>query len=320
MVIALDGAWHTKRVAKPLHERHEDGTLPFHNIVALGHALDSITRVYGSINKISQHTSGLVGKLYGDLVGLRHGNGEAVVKVYADDDPGERFKDPERQGATLSFTVLAADGSPMSYKNVEKAADLQHIYLRAGSLCNPGGMASYLGWSARELRRAHRAGHSCSSPIEVFEGRSSGVVRASFGACSSAEDGERLVRFVKETYTDVVTSDFLVQPMVGKRERRKVWMRVRAVPVPIVGGRARGRGREEDVFFVTSGEERIVEPSPERSDNCGCPLEEMVLGEKNEVKDKGLFSRSRKWAKSIVDLRRVAKSNDSMREMTVVEI
>lgn len=53
MVIALDGHWHAKKMSS-LHDAHEDGTLPFHNIIALGHAIKSLNRIYGGMINISK--------------------------------------------------------------------------------------------------------------------------------------------------------------------------------------------------------------------------------------------------------------------------
>jgi molybdenum cofactor sulfurtransferase len=199
MVIALDDQWHAKKTTM-LHTGHEDGTLPFHNIIALSHALDSMKRVYGGMSHVSNFTQSLTRELSVNLEALRYPNGAPVIRTYKDEHT--EFGNPNLQGATICFSVLRANGEAYGFKDVERAADKNHIYIRSGTLCNPGGIASYLGWSGEHLRQAYEAGHRCSSPKETVQGKITGVVRASLGACSSPEDITRLVKHIRQTYME----------------------------------------------------------------------------------------------------------------------
>jgi hypothetical protein len=200
MVISIDGSWHAKK-DDSLHDAHEDGTLPFHNIIALGHALDSIDRIYGGMDAVSRHTALLAAELHDTLKGLKHANsGTPLIELYK--DANAQYGNPRTQGATVAFNVKQADGSFVGYQDVEKAADAQRIYVRSGGLCNPGGVALYLGWQPQHMKAAYAYGHRCSKPIQGIGGRATGVVRASLGACSSRKDILALVDFLKMAYLE----------------------------------------------------------------------------------------------------------------------
>ncbi|PSK60306.1 Molybdenum cofactor sulfurase [Elsinoe australis] len=191
--------WHASKVTN-LHDRLEDGTLPFHSIFALGHAISVHKRLYGPepMLCISMHTSRLIAILFQGLIALRHANGQPLVVVYNGQDVV--YGDPKVQGATVAFNIHEANGAFIGYKKVETAANAKKIHLRSGSLCNPGGIVTYLGWSDEGIRAGYAAGHRCSKPIEVVNGRQTGVVRASLGAMSSASDVVALLKSLHDTY------------------------------------------------------------------------------------------------------------------------
>jgi len=132
------------------------------------------------------------------LLGLRHCNGTPVVMLYGDEDTQRTHS--HSQGAVLALSILRADDSLVGHKEVEHCANEHNIYVRSGSLCNPGGLATYLGWDSEALRQAHDAGHSCSNPFQFVLGRPTGVVRVSLGAASVVSDIHAFVRFIQQTY------------------------------------------------------------------------------------------------------------------------
>ncbi|KAF2149434.1 PLP-dependent transferase [Myriangium duriaei CBS 260.36] len=201
MVIAINDSWHAKKDSS-IHDRLEDGTLPFHSIFALDHAIDVHETLYGPepMKFISNHTSQLARRLFDGLSKLRHANGLPVVVMYA--DPGTVYGDPTTQGATIAFNVRRANGEMIGYEEVEQAADREKIYVRSGSLCNPGGMATYLGWSPAEMRKAYESGHRCSNPTQVLMGKSTGVVRVSLGGMNIAADVCTFLDFMERTYVN----------------------------------------------------------------------------------------------------------------------
>lgn len=203
MIISINDTWHAKKDSS-IHERLEDGTLPFHSIFALDHAMNVHERLYGPnpMKFISMHTSQLGKQLYDGLSGLRHANGMPVCRIYKDDNA--IYGDPTVQGSTIAFNVQLADGSMVGFEEVEEAADERNIYIRSGSLCNPGGMATYLEWSPAEMKAAYAAGHRCSNPTQIMLGKATGVVRASLGAMSTAADVQNFLKFIQEVYVGKV--------------------------------------------------------------------------------------------------------------------
>lgn len=201
MIITMHDTWHAMKETA-LHDRLEDGTLPFHSIFALDHAMNVHERLYGPnpMKFISTHTAQLGKILYDGLSALKHGDGSAVCVIYKDESAV--YGDPVTQGATVAFNVIRGDGSMVGYEEVEEAADERNIFIRSGSLCNPGGMASYLGWSPAEMRAAYASGHRCTNPTQIMFGRPTGVVRVSLGAMSTASDVRTLLRFLEETYVE----------------------------------------------------------------------------------------------------------------------
>ncbi|KAF2239919.1 PLP-dependent transferase, partial [Viridothelium virens] len=201
MVISQPAAaeWHAKKQTQP-HASLEDGTLPFHSIIALDHALDTHAALFGSMALVSAHTAHLVRELHARLTALRHASpeGAPVVRVY--NDEGAVYGGAVTQGATVAFNVLRADGTVVGYADVERAADKEGIAVRSGSLCNPGGMAGYLEWGAGEMREAYANGHRCSDPVQLVDGKPTGVVRVSLGAMSTMRDVKRWVEFVEGRY------------------------------------------------------------------------------------------------------------------------
>jgi molybdenum cofactor sulfurtransferase len=199
MVTSKPHAWHALK-QDCIHEALEDGTLPFHWIIALGHAIDIHEEIYGPdpMQAISRHTTTLVQELRRSLLGLRHGNGLPVVKTYGDNRTQHIHSD--QQGAVLALNISQADGALVGHKEVERRASSCNIYVRSGSLCNPGGVAKYLGWDSKDLGQAYDAGYRCSNPNQFALGELTGVVRVSLGASSTVSDTYAFIRFVRQTY------------------------------------------------------------------------------------------------------------------------
>jgi molybdenum cofactor sulfurtransferase len=201
MIISINDTWHAKKDAT-IHDRLEDGTLPFHSIFALDHAISVHERLYGPnpMKFISMHTAQLGRKLYEGLSKMTHSNGTPVARIYKDENA--IYGDPTVQGATIAFNVQRPDGTLIGFEEVEEAADERQIYVRSGSLCNPGGVATYLEWSPAEMRAAYAAGHRCANPRQIVFGKATGVVRVSLGAMSVAADVTTFLDFMEEVYVD----------------------------------------------------------------------------------------------------------------------
>jgi len=184
-----------------IHEFLEDGTLPFHSILALGCAIDVHKELYGSMKAISRHTLFLARRLYTGMSNLRHLNGRPICSIYID-DTGIPYTDPAKQGATIAFNVMAADGHYIGWKTVEELANNNKIYLRAGGLCNPGGIAGYLKIEPWQFKRAWSAGYHCGDggELQVINGKPTGVIRASLGAMNTVSDVDTLIAFLAATF------------------------------------------------------------------------------------------------------------------------
>ncbi|CAN8098753.1 unnamed protein product [Discula destructiva] len=143
-----------------IHDGLEDGTLPFHNILALGEAIRVHLRLYGSMDNISRHTTTLSVVLYQRLRHLLHSNGRPLCHIYTEDE-GKGFGDSRRQGATVAFNLLDSKGYYIPYSDVEKIANSHGIYLRSGGVCCPGGLFTALEYEPWQLQRAFSAHHTC---------------------------------------------------------------------------------------------------------------------------------------------------------------
>lgn len=181
-----------------LHEQLEDGTLPFHNILALDSALDVHRRLYGSMENISQHVMALTQQICKALVSLRHGNGQAVCHIH--DNLALNSDHGKKQGPVIAFNLRNSRGEWVSNVEFEKLASIKNIHLRTGGLCNPGGIASVLGLAPWEMKRNFSAGQRCSSENDVVEGKPTGVIRISLGAMSTMRDINTFLDFLEEFF------------------------------------------------------------------------------------------------------------------------
>lgn len=131
-----------------IHDGLEDGTLPFHSILALGIAIDVHFRLYGSMvsyresalgafanrvkDTISRHCSYLSRSLYLGLAALRYPDGSPLVNIYV--DRPEVCGDPSRQGGTIAFNVLTKHGDYIPWTSLETMANKAGVYIRAGGM------------------------------------------------------------------------------------------------------------------------------------------------------------------------------------------
>lgn len=198
MVTAF-GHFHAKK-SDHIHEALEDGTLPFHNLVMLNTGIVLHRRLFHSMDEISKHASQLAFQLYTDLSQLQHANGRLVCKIYKDES--STYGDSETQGPTVAFTIRKSNGAWVHYDHVEALASACNIQIRAGGVCNPGGISEHLQLADWELRRNYCEGYRCGEPFKVRGGKPSGIVRASLGAMSNKRDVETLVAFVKYFFMD----------------------------------------------------------------------------------------------------------------------
>ncbi|KAL2862822.1 pyridoxal phosphate-dependent transferase [Aspergillus lucknowensis] len=193
-------AWHALKTDS-LHDALEDGTLNFHSIAAISHAISTHRRLFRSMSDISSHCAFLSAQLYRQLASLRHSNKNPLCRIYTGSEQ-HGFGNPSLQGPIIALSVLDPSGNIHGYADVEREADNERIYLRSGSVCNPGGMA-YLGWVQMEdMKAAWKAGHRCSNPIQEVYGQTTGIVRVSLGAMSTKADIDGFVEWLSRRYID----------------------------------------------------------------------------------------------------------------------
>jgi molybdenum cofactor sulfurtransferase len=201
MVTVNQNPWHANKT-HTLHDALEDGTLPFHQIVALGHALDVHAETFGTMSRVSEHTCKLAAYTYFRLQSLRHANGRQVCSIYKDDSSW--YGDFQTQGPTIAFNVQNSQGAWIGKSEVERLAIVRGIHLRSGGVCNPGGIAKFCDLAHWELRRNFFDGMRCGDDFDIIRGKPTGIVRISFGAMSNQQDADNFILFVDELFVEKV--------------------------------------------------------------------------------------------------------------------
>lgn len=197
LVTVMDDAFHQVK-RQTVHDFLEDGTLPFHNIVALKHALSIHPKIFGSRGQISRHTAYISAWLFNELSSLQHYNNSPVIEIYKDENA--IYGDASTQGPIISFNILRSDGSYVGKSHVEKLAIACGFQLRTGGVCNPGGIASMLQLRSWELRRNFAEGVRCGDDIDIIATKPTGIVRISLGPMSTISDALRFSNFVKSHF------------------------------------------------------------------------------------------------------------------------
>lgn len=198
-VSCITEQWHMKK-QNSLHEQLEDGTLPIHNIIALGCALDIHGKIYGSMARVSQHTTWLTKNLYQRISALRHGNGSEICRIYK--SPLSVYGHSRLQGPVVALNFLNSKGEWVSDAEVEKLALIKNIQFRRGGLCNPGGVMTYLQLSSSDMKRNFQAGHRCGAEGVIIGEKPTGAIRLSLGAMSTLGDVTRFMEFVEQFFVD----------------------------------------------------------------------------------------------------------------------
>lgn len=206
MVVSLKEQWHAVKSAH-LHEQFEDGTLPIHSIIALKSAISVYHDLFGTLERISEHTCLLANRLYSALQSLRHGNDEPVCHIYK--DATSTYGDKITQGPVVAFNLSDAKGQKISNLEVEKLAHVRNINIRTGGLCNPGGIQAALDLSPWQMQKNFSSGQRCGSENDdVINGQPTGMIRASFGAMSTTKDVDTFVSFIKEFFLEASNMPF----------------------------------------------------------------------------------------------------------------
>ncbi|KAF4449638.1 putative molybdenum cofactor sulfurase HxB protein [Fusarium austroafricanum] len=205
MVVTGKERWHAPK-SHSLHERLEDGTLPFHNIVAVDIAMDVHRRLFGSMDQVSSHTSYLSQRMLQELSNIHHANGAPVCTIYT---ATSHDKESLGSGPVISFNLRNSHGAWISLAEFEKLANLKNIHIRTGGVCSPGGIASALDLQPWEMKKNFSAGFRCGADNDIMSGKPTGVIRASLGAMSTEADVDGFTSFIKEFYQESTVSTLL---------------------------------------------------------------------------------------------------------------
>ena len=187
-------AWHAKKLTS-LHEILEDGTPASHSILALKLALKTHHTLFGSMENVSTHTSNLITMLYQKLSRFSHANGLLLCKIY--ETSPSKYGNSKHQGPTIAFNIRNSRGGWIGKSDFERLAILHNIQLRTGGVCNPGGVASALEMSPKEMRDNYNEGLRCGNELDLINGKPTGIIRVSLGAMSSMQDIEDFLSFMQ---------------------------------------------------------------------------------------------------------------------------
>jgi molybdenum cofactor sulfurtransferase len=209
MVVCSEAQWHAKKETS-LHACLEDGTPPFHCIVALDTALDTHRDLFDSLDKVSRHTAFLAQNLFDRLSTLRHATGQPVCEIYSGRVSSNRTN--STQGPILALNLKNSNGQWVANSEVEKLAIVKRIQFRTGGLCNPGGIASHLRLAPSEMKSNFAAGQRCGDDNDLINGKPTGAIRISLGAMSSRHDVDSFLDFLNEFYVQTVPEPDLELP------------------------------------------------------------------------------------------------------------
>ncbi|KAF4552381.1 Molybdenum cofactor sulfurase-like protein 2 [Elsinoe fawcettii] len=190
------------RKTTSIHERLEDGTLPYHSIVALDCAISAHSELFDSLDRVSRHTRFLAQKLHSGLAKLKHDSGQPVVQLYSETVTNDDGGGGGARGPVIAFNLQSSSGRWVSLYEFEKIAIARDVNVRTGGHCNPGGTASYLDLAPQQIRINHDAGHRCGSEFDIVNHKPTGMIRVSLGAMSTLSDVDRFLAFLDEFYVE----------------------------------------------------------------------------------------------------------------------
>jgi len=177
----------------------EDGTVNYLSIPDVTTGLDWINGI--DIDLIHRRVGYLTGWLLRSLVGLKHGNGAPMVRLYGPPDGTAR-------GGTVAFNFLDPGGAVVDERAVVRDTSAAGISVRAGCFCNPGAWERAFGLTGPAVRGTRwRAFPPPNVPtvddyLELTGLPSGGAIRVSLGLVSDIGDIEHFLDFAERTYRD----------------------------------------------------------------------------------------------------------------------
>jgi selenocysteine lyase/cysteine desulfurase len=171
----------------------EDGTIDYLGLPAVEIGLRHLESI--GMETIHERVRCLAGWLLDRLPGLRHGNGQPLVRLYG---PATT----EARGGTITFNFLDAGGRHLDHREIAGRAAAARISLRTGCFCNPGAAETAFGITEEEMSACwgQNGGRGPLNHEDLFsclDGKPSGAVRVSLGLASNFRDVERFLEFAE---------------------------------------------------------------------------------------------------------------------------
>lgn len=152
--------WHQKR-DNNLHERFEDGTIPYLAIVSVLTGFKTLERLvpplngFSTMQRISNHTFQLAKYFYITASQLKYASGENAIVFYS----STNYASVKSQGGIVAFLLKNEDGSFVGYSEFSCIASLHKFHIRTGCFCNPGACQRYLNMTDEMVLYNYEAGN-----------------------------------------------------------------------------------------------------------------------------------------------------------------
>jgi molybdenum cofactor sulfurtransferase len=188
-LVSVQGSSH---VLSPGEAAFEDGTLNYLAIPAVEIGLRHLQSI--GIDTVGERVRCLTGWILGQLLALRHSNGNLMVRIYGPTTT-------ESRGGTVTFNLYDPQGHLLDYRRVEELAGEQGLSLRSGCFCNPGAGEIAEGLTEDDMRAAFALGTdtNLTNFMRLMQDRGhkgAGALRASMGLVSNFADAWRLMQFI----------------------------------------------------------------------------------------------------------------------------
>ena len=175
----------------PNEAAFEDGTVNYLNIPAIQIGLEHLQKV--GMDVIGERLRCLTGWLIAQLLGLQHGNGRPMVRLYGP-------VNTEMRGGTVTLNFYDPEGHLLDYRRIEELANEQGISLRTGCFCNPGAGEIAEGLTREDMLAGLSESEDMTLPrfMQIIQHRgnkSAGAIRISVGLATNFADVYRFVQF-----------------------------------------------------------------------------------------------------------------------------
>ena len=155
----------------------EDGTLDYLDIPAVYLGLEFLEGI--GMQRIHERVLCLTAWLISNLTGLKHSNGQPLVRIYGP-------LDTRLRGGAVALNFFDTKGHVIDHRWIEEMASQENISLRTGCFCNPGAGEVALDISSAELTSCFaRTDHEQRLSYDEFRlcinDKASGAVRISVG-------------------------------------------------------------------------------------------------------------------------------------------